>query len=81
MNFKNYTPEQLKEIQIEVARISGKLIVAISDGWVHQDQEEKVWWKYEDGPELVEVSWHWVNILQFPHIYSYAKPTFKLVYD
>lgn len=81
MNFANYTPEQLKEIQVEVSRVSGKHIIAISDGWVHQDQEEKVWWKYNDGPELVKVILHWSNIIQFPHLYSYDKPTFKLVYD
>lgn len=81
MNFANYTPEQLKEIQIEVSRVSGKPVVAISDGWVHPDQEEKVWWKCTDGPELVTVQQHWDNIGQFPHLYSYDKPTFRLIYD
>lgn len=81
MNFKNYTPEQLKEIQLEVARISGKPILAISDGWVHRNQEEKVWWKCEDGPELVEVNEHWTNIRNYPHFYSYEKPAFKIIYD
>lgn len=49
----------------------------ISDGIC--TQSDKVWWKSETGPELVNASDDWDNIQHYPHFYSIEKPFVKKV--
>lgn len=41
----------------------------------HVSWEAKVWWRGEDGPELVTANGsHWGNLHRYPDVYSLAMP-------
>jgi hypothetical protein len=40
----------------------------------------KLYWRCEDGPELVLADDHWGNIQEFPEAYQLEKPSIKVTY-
>jgi hypothetical protein len=54
-------------------------VLKVSDGFVRK--ASVVWWKYQFGPENVKASEHWVNIKDYPEVYSIKEPKFKVVYE
>jgi len=52
----------------------------IKDGRVRLG--DRIWWRGEYGPMQVTADRvNWDNILDFPELYSHAKPKTKLVYE
>lgn len=60
-------------------RIEWVKTLQIRDGFV--EPTDKIYWRSEDGPEHVTASVHWANIKEFPELYSFARPTHRIVYD
>lgn len=52
----------------------------VRDGCVHK--ESMVWWRCEEGPELVKAGdpAHWINIRCQPQAYQLTKPAVQIVY-
>lgn len=73
-----FTEEQLNELE----RIYGLKRVAesieVRDGMLMRG--EKVWWRCENGPELVNSEKDWYNICKFPEAYSINEPRTKVEY-
>jgi len=79
-----FTAEQLEflsshfNINVEDIEKEQKKTIRVKDGWVARD--DKVWWKYEEGPKQVTLGdAHLHNVEEFPHLYSIKEPTYTLV--
>lgn len=73
--------EALK-IMEEVMTPQLKGYVKIRDGYANNTMQ--VWWRGENGPELADLSknnGHWENLVQHPHLFSFAIPKHKVVYE
>ena len=78
----NQPPTLLTEAQLnQIASVFGltkKEHFPVMDGYVTLD--DKVWWRCEDGPQLVNVCEHIKNLKEFPNVYQLARPKTKIVY-
>lgn len=54
-------------------------ILPVRDGYV--GHKTKVWWRSDDGPQLVVAEMDWGNIAEFPEAYQLAKPQVKITYE
>jgi len=78
---KTLTKEQLEQIAATFGLTFVKLpedTLPVRDGIV--DRLTRVWWRGEDGPDLVIAGDEWLNIKGFPNIYTLAEPKIKLEY-
>lgn len=71
------TEEQLNQIAT-VFGLKAKKHFPVRDGYVTED--DKVWWRCENGPEHVLVKQHMHDLLEFPQAYQLARPQTKIVY-
>lgn len=72
-----FTEHQLKELET-IFDLKRTNTVPVRDGIATING--KVWWRCEEGPELVSVEEHIRNIRAYPDCYSVNKPVVKLVY-
>ena len=75
----HFTKEQLTEIAT-VFGLTFVEILPVRDG--HVTKTTKVWWRSDDGPELVEAGdpEHWRNIERYPGSYQLARPKINIQY-
>ena len=80
----HFTPEQLQELEARYGLKPVKEMLPVRDGSVAIDG--KVWWRGEDGPELVDLSKptdykaHISNLRDFPKCYQLKKPKTTITY-
>jgi hypothetical protein len=61
-------------------RLDSPQELPVRDGIVKRG--EGIWWRYCTDPEWVIADGaNWDNILEYPQLYSHAKPKTKLVYE
>lgn len=73
-----HTAEQMKDINEKAT--TGPCTIRIRDGWVSQGA--KVWWRGNDGPEVVTLTGsHWFNAIVFPAYYQMKEPAVKITYE
>ena len=75
----HFTEEQLEELKTKNG-LTRNNVLPVRDGYVHK--ESMVWWRCEEGPELVKAgdSVHWDNIRRHPQAYQQKKPVVQVVY-
>mgnify|MGYP003537220235 FL=1 len=75
----HFTEEQLEELKT-IFGLSRNDTLPVRDGCVHK--ESMVWWRCEEGPELVKAGdpAHWLNIRCQPQVYQIKKPAVSVVY-
>lgn len=78
VNWKAVAEMQSKLVKEKFGYDFSSDIITISDGMVCR--ESYVWWKYENGPESVNAGDHWVNIREYPELYSFRKPRYTVTY-
>lgn len=76
---RHFTEEQLKELAT-VFGLTRAETLPVRDGVVSKTC--KVWWRGNDGPELVVAGdpTHWENVRNYPSAYQLTKPKMKLTY-
>lgn len=72
-----FTEAQLKELET-VFNLTRVETLPIADGRTMKNQ--KVWWKCNTGPQWVTAESHWENIQGYPHLYSFAHPSYTVQY-
>ena len=74
-----FTEEQLEELKT-IFGLTRNNVLAVRDGVVHKDS--MVWWRCEEGPELVKAGDlpHWDNIRRHPLVYQLKEPVVQVVY-
>ena len=72
-----FTEAQLKELET-VFNLTRTESLPIKDGRVTKSQ--MVWWRSDVGPEHVAAACHWENIQGYPHLYSFARPSYTVQY-
>lgn len=72
-----FTEAQLKELET-VFNLTRTESLPIKDGRVTKSQ--MVWWRNNGGPEHVAAGYHWGNIQKYPHLYSFARPSYTVQY-
>jgi len=78
---KHFTPEQIEELS-GIFGLTPKKEgnwLPISDGYIAED--DMVWWKSSSGLKYVSAEKHWLNIANFPELYSYEKPKTNVLYE
>lgn len=72
-----FSEEQIAELEklFNLKRIE---TLPVRDGRVSKDHD--VWWRNQNGPQLVQVSLHWKNIIEHPSAYSIAEPLVSVSY-
>lgn len=90
---KHFNEEQIKELSeifgispVQVLHNTSKnqfsKLVKIKDGVVDITTPTKIWWRCHYGPQQIEAdSIHSLNIVNYPHLYSFEKPKFIATYD
>ena len=75
----HFTEEQLEELKT-IFGLTRNDTLPVRDGCVHK--ESMVWWRCEEGPELVKAGdpAHWLNIRCQPQVYQIKKPAVSVVY-
>lgn len=76
-----FSEAQLEELErvFELKRRPKAEVAPVRDGLVRK--HDMVWWRSEEGPELVSAEEHWGNIQQHPSLYSIGCPRVRYVYD
>ena len=71
--------EQLKELETTfgLTRVVTIETLPVRDGIVTENDE--VWWRCDEGAELVKAKDHWDNIKRCPFYYQRRKPVVRLV--
>ena len=75
----HFTEEQLEELKT-IFGLTRNDTLPVRDGCVHK--ESMVWWRCEEGPELVKAGdpAHWINIRCHPQAYQLKKPVVQVIY-
>lgn len=76
----HFTEEQLQELATIFGLERAGDVLPVRGGVVNRNT--KVWWRSENGPELVLAgsASHWTNIKNFPSAYQLTKPHYQIEY-
>lgn len=72
-----FTEAELRELEI-VFGLKREETLPVRDGVVRKDT--KVWWRGNDGPQLITAGDEWVNIKEYPDAYQLKEPKTKVEY-
>ena len=77
----HFTEEQLQELATIFGLTRQDDILPVRDGFV--TKETMVWWRCEEGPELVKAGdlANWGNVKNYPLAYQLKKPNIRIEYE